>query len=48
MESPPWVKKKKATIHPKNTIDVYCFMDATTNALDHDKLGSNPERIIKN
>ena len=47
MESPPWVKKKKATVNPKNTNDVYCFMYAATIALYHDKLGSNPERITK-
>ena len=47
MESPPWVKKKKATINPKNTTDVYCFMYAAAIALYHDKLGSNPERITK-
>ena len=47
MESPPWVKKKKATINPKNTNDVYCFMYAATITLYHDKLGSNPERITK-
>ena len=45
IESPKWLKNKKATINPKNTKDVYCFMYAATIALYHDKLGSNPERI---
>ena len=26
IESPKWLKNKKATINPKNTKDVYCFM----------------------
>ena len=47
MESPPWVKKKKATINHKNTNDIYCFMYAATISLYHDKLGSNPECITK-
>ena len=45
IETPKWLKNKKATINPKNTNDVYCFMYAVTIALYHDKLGSNPERI---
>ena len=45
IESPKWIKNKKATINPKNTDDVYCFMYAATIALYHDVLGSNPERI---
>ena len=45
IESPKWLKNKKATINPKNTKDVYCFMYAATIALYHDKIGSNPGRI---
>ena len=45
IESPKWLKNKKATINPKNTNNVYCFMYAATIALYHNKLGSNPERI---
>ena len=45
IESPKWLKNKKATINPKNTKDVYCFMYAATIALYHDRLGSNPERV---
>ena len=45
IESPKWIKNKKATINPKNTNDVYCFMYASTIALYHDVLGSNRERI---
>ena len=45
IESPPWLKNKKATINSKNTNDVYCFMYAVTIALDHMELGTNPECI---
>ena len=38
IESPKWVKNKKATTNPKNTNDVYCFMYAATIALYHDQV----------
>ena len=47
IESPKWLKPKKATMNPKNPNDVYCFMYAATIALYHDQLGSNPERITE-
>ena len=47
IETPKWLKSKKATINPKNTHDVYCFMHAITIALYHNELGTNPERISK-
>ena len=47
IDSPEWLKPKKATINPKNTKDVYCFMYAGTIALHHNQLGTNPERISK-
>ena len=45
IESPKWLKDKKATINRKNTKNVYCFMYAATIALYHDQSGSNSERI---
>ena len=45
IETTKWLKSKKATINPKNTHDVYCFMHAITIALYHNELGTNPERI---
>ena len=45
--TPNWIKNKKATINPKNTKDVACFMYAITIALYHKQLGTNPERISK-
>ena len=47
IETPKWLKWKKATINPKNTHDVYCFMHATAIALYHNELGMNPEQISK-
>ena len=47
IETPKWLKSKKATINPKNAHDVYCFMHAITIALFHKELGTNPERIAK-
>ena len=47
IETPKWLKSKKATINPKNAHDVYCFMHAITIALYHKELGTNPERITK-
>ena len=32
IESPPWLKYKKATINPQNSDDTYCFMYAITIA----------------
>ena len=47
IETPKWLKSKKATINPKNAHDVYCFIHAITIALYHKELGTNPERITK-
>ena len=40
IESPKWLKNKKATINPKNANDVYSFMCAATIAFYHNELGS--------
>ena len=47
IETPKWLKSKRATINPKNAHDVYCFMHAITIALYHKELSTNPERITK-
>ena len=39
-----WIKHKKATINTKSK-DNKCFRDATTAALNHEKIKHNPERI---
>ena len=43
-DSPDWIKHKKATINSKSK-DKKCFRDATTAALNHEKLPNHPERI---
>ena len=37
-----WIKKKKATINPKNT-DEKCFQYAATAALNYEEIESHPE-----
>ena len=44
IDSPKWLKKKKATINPKNNGDK-CFQYAVTVALNHEQIKSHPERI---
>ena len=46
VDSPEWLKNKKATINPKNNDDNY-FKYALTIALNHKKNKSHPERILK-
>ena len=45
IDTPDWLKPKKATINPQNKNDVYCFMYAATTALYRSELGKNPRRI---
>ena len=43
-DSPDWIKKKKATINPKNINDK-CFQYAAAVALNYEEIKSNPERV---
>ena len=43
IDSPDWIKKKKATINPKNE-DVY-FQYAVTVALNYEEIESHSERV---
>ena len=47
IDSPEWIKNKKATINPKNKKDDKCFQYALTVALNHEKIKDHPERISK-
>ena len=47
IETPEWVKTKKAVFNPENENDVYCFMHAITIALYHNEMGNNVGRISK-
>ena len=44
VDSPDWIKYKKATINPKNENDE-CFKYAITVALNHEKFLKNPRRV---
>ena len=46
IDSPEWLKNKRATINPKNNDDS-CFQYTLTVALNHKKDKSHPERISK-
>ena len=47
MDSPDWIKNKKATIIPINKKYNKCFQYAVTVALNHEEIGKNPEKITK-
>ena len=43
IESPNWLKNKKATINPQNSKDNNCFQYAITPALNHHNIDHHPE-----
>ena len=46
IDSPEWLKNKKATINPKNNDDK-CFRYPLTAALNHEQIKKDPQRITK-
>ena len=46
IDSPDWIKHKKATINSENK-DNKCLRNSITAALNHEKMPSHPERISK-
>ena len=46
IDSPKWLKNKKATINPKNS-DNNCFQYALTVALNYQSIKKDPKRISK-
>ena len=46
IDSPKWLKNKKATINPKNNDDK-CFQYALTIALNHEQIKKDSQRITK-
>ena len=46
IDSPKWLKKKKAAINPKHNDDK-CFQYASTVALNYEQIKNHPERISK-
>ena len=47
IDSPDWIKNKKATINPINKKDNKCFQYAVTVALNHEEIKKNPQRVTK-
>ena len=47
IDSPDWIKNKKATINPINKKDNKCFQYAATVVLNHEEIGKRAERITK-
>ena len=47
IDSPKWLKDKKATINPKNKKADNCFQYAIAVALNYQNIKNNPERISK-
>ena len=45
IDSPKWVKNKRATINPQNNKDDRCFQYAVTVVLNHEQIKDHPERI---
>ena len=48
IDSPDWIKIKKATINPINKNNNECFQCAATLALNHKEFGKDSARITKN
>ena len=44
IDSPNWIKHKKATINPKSK-DKKCFRDPTVASLNYERIPNHPERI---
>ena len=47
IDSPDWIKSKKATINPINKKDNKCFHYAVTVALNYEETKKDPQRITK-
>ena len=47
IDSPDWIKNKKATINPINKKDNKCFQYALTITLNYEEIKKDPQRITK-
>ena len=47
IDSPDWIKNKKATINPVNKIDNKYFQYVITVALNYEQIKKDPKRITK-
>ena len=48
IDSPDWIKNKKATTNPNNKKDNKCLQHAATVALNHKQIEKDPQGISKN
>ena len=46
VDSPDWIKNKKATINPINNKDSKCFQHAITVALNYEERKKDPQTIF--
>ena len=47
LDSPDWIKNKKATLNPINKKDNSCFQYPVPVALNHEESKKDPQRITK-
>ena len=47
IDSPDWIKSKKAAINPINKKYNKCFQYTVTVALNHEQLKKDPQRVAK-
>ena len=47
IDSPDWIKNKRATINPNNKKDNKSFQYAVTIALNYEEIKKDPQRITK-
>ena len=47
IDSPKWLKNKKATTNPQNKKDDKCYLYALTVALNYENIKKYPQRILK-
>ena len=47
MDSPDWIKNKKAAINPINKKDKKRFQYTVTGALNYEEMKKDPQRITK-
>ena len=47
IDSPDWIKNKKATVNPTNKKDSKCFQYAVTVALNQEEIKIDPQKINK-
>ena len=47
LDSPDWIKNKKAAINPINKKDNKCFQYTVTGSLNYEEIGKDSQRMTK-